>query len=253
MATTYTELFQLPKHAITDPFDITLINDSMDIIEKALGKRSRVFNLLDNSDFLPGCVVNQRGTASTKTDGAYIADRWIVNISNSAATVSIGSGGITLEPTNSNYVSIYQKLEHYAELSGKVCTLGVCINGVWEATTFTMANENGGKLLPCGLRVYSTGNTYQVMIRNLAGAAPVTIQRVVLYEGTYTAATLPDYQPKGYAVELMGCQRYYHLYATMDARPVHGMDCSPPMRINAPTQGAITIDGTVYYYNAADL
>lgn len=160
-------------------------------------------NLLVNSDFLD--PVNHRGTTSTKTNGDYIADRWIVNISNSAATVSIGSGGITLEPTSSNYVSIYQKLEHYAELSGKVCTMGVCVNGVWEATTFTMANESGGKLLPCGLRVYSTGNTYQVMIRNMTGNAPVTIQRVVLYEGSYTADTLPTYVVPDKQLEMIRC------------------------------------------------
>ena len=32
---------------------------------------------------------------------------------------------------------------------------------------------------------------------------------MALYEGSYDASTLPAYQPKGYAVELAECQRYY--------------------------------------------
>ena len=31
-----------------------------------------------------------------------------------------------------------------------------------------------------------------------------------LYEGSYTAETLPPYVPKGYAAELAECQRYYY-------------------------------------------
>ena len=31
-----------------------------------------------------------------------------------------------------------------------------------------------------------------------------------LYEGEYTADTLPVYLPKGYAAELLECQRYYY-------------------------------------------
>ena len=208
MATT---VLGLKTFAASDPVDYNEINDNYNKIDNgvktALQGRA-AYNLLDNSDFRN--PVNQRGITSTTTNGDYIADRWIVNISNNAATVSIGSGGITLKPTSSNYVGIYQKFEHYAEMSGKVYTLGVCINGMWESTTFTMANEGSGKPLPSGLRVYSTGNTYQVMIRNISGATPVTIQRVALYEGSYTADTLPAYQPKGYAAELAECQRYYY-------------------------------------------
>ena len=74
-----------------------------------------------------------------------------------------------------------------------------------------------------------------------------------LYEGTYTADTLPPYVPKGYAAEMMECQRYYHLYATSTARPSNGLDCCPPMRISGVTQGTTTVDGETRYYNSADL
>jgi hypothetical protein len=39
-----------------------------------------------------------------------------------------------------------------------------------------------------------------------------TIASVALYEGEYTAETLPEYQPKGYGVELAECQRYFREY-----------------------------------------
>jgi hypothetical protein len=35
---------------------------------------------------------------------------------------------------------------------------------------------------------------------------------VALYEGSYTAENLPPYVPKGYAAELLECQRYYYQY-----------------------------------------
>ena len=37
MATTYTKHLQLPKHDLTDPFDITLINEAFDKIDIAFG------------------------------------------------------------------------------------------------------------------------------------------------------------------------------------------------------------------------
>lgn len=34
-----------------------------------------------------------------------------------------------------------------------------------------------------------------------------------LYEGEYTAETLPEYQPKGYGAELAECKRYYQKFS----------------------------------------
>ena len=38
----------------------------------------------------------------------------------------------------------------------------------------------------------------------------INIYWAALYEGSYTADTIPAYQPKGYAAELSECQRYYY-------------------------------------------
>ena len=64
----------------------------------------------------------------------------------------------------------------------------------------------------------------------------ITIAWAALYEGAYTADTLPAYVPKGYSAELAECQRYYR-----EVYRVFGKDLgnvtreaiilNPPMRI----------------------
>ena len=49
------------------------------------------------------------------------------------------------------------------------------------------------------IRFISTGNNW------------IGVKWAALYEGTYTADTLPPYVPKGYAAELAECQRYFQL------------------------------------------
>ena len=55
-----------------------------------------------------------------------------------------------------------------------------------------------------------------------------------------------------YGEQLARCQRYYQLYSTAEQRPAKAVDCRPTMRVD-PSQGTITIDGTTYYYNTANL
>ena len=55
-----------------------------------------------------------------------------------------------------------------------------------------------------------------------------------------------------YGEQLARCQRYYQLYSAAEQRPAKAVDCRPTMRAD-PSQGTITIDGTTYYYNTANL
>lgn len=82
---------------------------------------------------------------------------------------------------------------------------------------------------------------------------------IALYEGSYTADTLPPYVPKGYASEFAECRRYYKRFtapyaAIMSAGFVTGstkyIHINPPdnypMRINKPScsfSGVITVRG----------
>ena len=59
--------------------------------------------------------------------------------------------------------------------------------------------SRGSTLLPC-VQICVTANT-----------VPVELAWVALYEGEYTAETLPPYVSKGYAAELAECQRYLYV------------------------------------------
>ncbi|MDO5544481.1 MAG: hypothetical protein Q4F81_01415 [Eubacteriales bacterium] len=131
-------------------------------------------NLLDNSDFTN--LVAQAGIGGDHGSVAYAADRWILT----SGTISYEAGvGLTLDGT------ITQKLERIPE----------------EATP----------------AVGMVSGTAEIRFSN--GAVEITssggvLKWAALYEGTYTAAAMPEYQPKGYGAELRECQRYFMKFAS---------------------------------------
>lgn len=181
------------------------------------GDRSVTFgnprNLLDNSDFRN--PVNQRGLQEYTSNG-YSIDRWIFEKSgnvNARLVVQRVEAGfpedrISLQ-VGSGFADFYQKLENYDKMAGKRYTIAVNINGVVYAQVFTMGNFAGGiSLGNDGAVFYSTPNQH-VLIR--ATTAPgFNMLWMALYEGEYTAETLPEYRCKGYGAELAECQRYYY-------------------------------------------
>ena len=128
-------------------------------------------NLLDNSDFTN--LVAQAGIGGNHGSIAYAADRWILT----SGTVSYTADtGLTLKGT------ITQKLENA------------------PATAYPYIGMASGTASIS----YASG---AVTITSSGGV----IKWAALYEGEYTAETLPEYQPKGYAAELLECQRYYQV------------------------------------------
>lgn len=126
-------------------------------------------NLLDNSDFTN--LVAQAGIGGNHGSQAYAADRWKLV----SGTVSYTAGtGLTLNGT------ISQTLERTPGTTSAFVgvTSGTATITISEATV--TIQSNGGVL-----------------------------KWAALYKGTYTVANLPEYQPKGYGVELAECQRYY--------------------------------------------
>lgn len=180
------------------------------------GDRSVTFgnprNLLDNSDFRN--PVNQRGLQEYTSNG-YSIDRWIFEKSgnvNARLVVQRVEAGfpedrISLQ-VGSGFADFYQKLENYDKMAGKRYTIAVNINGVVYAQVFTMGNFAGGiSLGNDGAVFYSTPNQH-VLIRAMT-APGFNMLWMALYEGEYTAETLPEYQPKVYGAELAECIRYY--------------------------------------------
>lgn len=134
-------------------------------------------NLLDNSNFRS--PVNQRGASSYTTTGAYGIDRWFQRTSSS---VTVNSGSITVTG------KMKQRLLSAAQDGTYTLAAGNADGSVTILTTHGWDNDAGCYYveLPAGEYVWAA-----------------------LYEGAYTADTLPPYIPKGYTVELMACLQYY--------------------------------------------
>lgn len=152
-------------------------------------------NLLDNSDFRN--PVNQRGQTDYTSNG-YTIDRWELY----SGAVGVSSLGYI---TTSG--QMYQKI---AVPTDKVYTFaiendagialitGIPANGIHSATL-------GNALI----KIATIGEYVEVVIEPSEGHNLAGVYWAALYEGSYTADTLPPYVPKGYAAELAECRRYF--------------------------------------------
>ena len=193
-------------------------------------------NLLDNSDFTN--PVNQRGQTSYSGIWVYSIDRWAAWLdASSPATVSVVSGGITPFPG-----MIIQRLESKYIDSNKTYTLAamtgdglLVLSGKITSTTQSSTNVNNG----IHFDFNEDSDTYQFTLSGTTSASKFVW--AALYEGSYTAETLPPYVPKGYAAELAECNRYFRLLkiggAVNESYIGYRMPLSPVMRTNPSTTG----------------
>lgn len=164
-------------------------------------------NLLDNSDFRN--PVNQRGKTNY-TGGGYTIDRWLLGVSSVVANVL--DDGIEITGGDSTYNAPYiQKVPE--NLTGKTVTLAVCdSDGVIETVTGTVQTDSACSTNTTygSITFYhaSSDGTLWAQINVKYGGSKI-FRWAALYEGNYTADTLPPYVPKGYASELAECQRYF--------------------------------------------
>lgn len=238
-----------------EPIDFNDWNDNFVKIDAAVGEAKRgkaAYSLLDNGWFV--APVNQR-VASTTTQWAYCLDRWIARIS--GMTLSATNDGLTITSSKSGNRFIYQKLAQGKALSGKTVTLAVCdsnnniavVSCVLPTTNATSwTNISGDKTAgDMFVNITDIGNgsdyPYIVSIGIYGSASSVTIRWAALYEGAYTADTLPDYVPRGYAAELAECQRYYKEIAVLAMFSKAGTNifaCSCPINMRiTPTMTPI--------------
>ena len=199
-------------------------------------------NLLDNSDFTN--PVNQRG--KTSYTGGYGIDRWKQWSNNH--TTNVSNGHITVNVIQ-QYIGVPINFDTvYTMAARKTDGTILCISGTFN-----------NKINKDGLRLdYDTnkdGSKKPYVCINTAG----DYLWAALYEGSYTADTLPPYVPKGYAAEFAECRRYYKRftspndsiicagYVTSSTKSIHinPMD-NYPMRIVKPScsfSGDITVRG----------
>lgn len=173
-------------------------------------------NLLDNSDFRN--PVNQRGqTSYTSAHGGYTIDRWIAN---ETLTLNVNTSSVTALSSGNAQNEFYQKIGNPDRLLGKAITFAIKTDIGTFVTNATIPSDFPENWATVGtavdtdfgnIRVQISDNSTHVILAVVAvkSGAGVTIHWAALYEGEYTAETLPEYQSKGYGAELAECQRYY--------------------------------------------
>lgn len=160
-------------------------------------------NLLDNSDFRN--PVMQAGFDELHGSERYVIDRWrrLYGI----GVVSEVSNGILISGADTECY-INQKID-ITNIVGKAVTMAVCTSEEGILCGSVVLQENTDMQVFAsknGLHLMTNGGGFTVRV--IAGYA-YTVEWIALYEGEYTADTLPEYQPKGYGAELLECQRYY--------------------------------------------
>ena len=180
-----------------------------------------VYNLLDNSDFVH--PVAQAGVNGAHGATGYAVDRWMRT---SGATVSQAADGLKIVSDKTNWTAgIQQRIEakRFADVMTfavrgvfpVACRLFVYIgSGTTNFGTAYFQGDAAERTLvlkltkPDGLTGDEVVNVYISPDTESTGTAAV-VRWAALYEGEYTAETLPPYVPKGYAAELAECLRYY--------------------------------------------
>ena len=191
-------------HNATPTVQLTQTNSSTNFAFTIPKYSTQPRNLLDNSDFTN--PVNQRGQVSyaAPSGAPDNIDRWYAN----RATVNVETGYITLlrnTTTSTSATYIGQKMTNIEHLTGKTLTLAFmtdiglfCGSFVFTDVNITILSQEGWTI------AYST--SAKSFVIQTSSKNSIKLYWAALYEGSYTAETLPPYVPKGYAAELLACQ-----------------------------------------------
>jgi hypothetical protein len=193
----------MASKGITELTNVASVKDTdLLVVETSEGTRSvsrsgllggamvHPYNLLDNSDFRN--PVNQRGETSYNADG-YTIDRWQI-------FVLSNTDGITSEVDFSN---------GYMYLGNKTYIQQRFKKGFLDSTKYyTVYIEYAdGEISVSEADLFFSNEKFDYI--NIHPYTLRNIKCVALYEGEYTADTVPTYIPKGYATEMAECLRYF--------------------------------------------
>lgn len=218
---------------------------------KPAGYYAQPYNLLDNSDFRN--PVNQRRETSYCFDSGYTIDRWKLHWSGAEGTITINNGYISLHRPVANNAYLFQNIPLELGLIGKTVTLAAKVRGngaigfcFGDGTTARLSvafNTDNWKVITFTTIVpsYSYESTILNGVELRCGyGSTADFEWVALYEGEYTPETLPPYRPKGYAVELAECKRYFQFVCLIAKKTTgslyaicynHGMRITPTCEI----------------------
>ena len=202
----------------------------------------------------PKRIVNQRGQANYAGKN-YGIDGWLGN--SDASSVEITEKGLLITGTymaqilEEEYTG--QKLticamDEDGEIAIATCTVPEATEYQWLCTS----SDDSSDKVWVGILQTDKG----VLRANVSGRHGRAVVWAALYVGEYTSETLPECQPKGYAAELLACQRYLQRFRTASERKNYCEDFRPAMRMT--TNGVVStfeseIDGVTYYFASAEL
>lgn len=180
----------------------TLDAANLEAMENGIIAGQGVKNLLINSNFKD--PINSSGKTSWSSSGITI-DKWRAD---SAATVNLTSSGMTIDAT-SVAGNFQQDIDN---LPNGTYTFAALVNNVIRTIAFTnnngtittVDNSNASFGGSGSINAGKGSSAYYVQINNAQGHTN-TIAWAALYEGNYTADTLPNYVPKDKHVEMLNC------------------------------------------------
>lgn len=207
---------------------------------KEEAKKAAPRNILDNSNFVN--PVNQRGQQSY-SGNVYGIDRW-KGVSGDP-TMTINQGSITFACSTNGGYRQYIAGNYF----GKSLTIACedAFGDIYCASSLipaeipaTDARYNKITIGSASVVVgYLKDGRWYIQI--ITDNTEVSLKWIALYEGEYSAETLPSYQPKGYYAELAECQRYY----IQDVYSAYGFCTSVKMYANAIIPGRMRIKPSV--------
>ena len=190
-----------------DPITPSMIDAASMEYAKKIGNPH---NLLDNSDFRN--PVNRKGQASYKGAG-YGIDEWECTSNNWMVSVEDGCIKVSDNPDSSSTSTsmLRQTLAVDASIRGKTVTLAAKLKGdgmvrlnINNTGVGAYAGSDDWYIKTVTGTIPSDADTFFVALQS-RNMETYYCEWVALYEGEYTAETLPEYQPKGYNVELLNC------------------------------------------------
>lgn len=164
-------------------------------------------NLLDNSDFRN--PVNSQGITSTEESGYHI-DRW--KKENASGKVTVGNGYLSMTGTGA-YWFLTQHIEPKKIKSGAVYTVALADTSGSVSVCSTVMSTDMAKFTARHTftsravvitNIEYTSDKYSVYFTSNSSAETRFVW-AALYEGFYTADTLPPYVQKGKHVEMLNC------------------------------------------------
>lgn len=199
-----TSVLGLKTFAASDPVDYNEVNDNYNKIDngvKTAMQGRAAHNWLDNSDF---CIA-QAGYGSMHGTQKYACDRWYDTYGYGSFSFD-ESQGLTIA-YGTNHAYLVQKIDGASLLHGKSVTLACQLSDGTVYVNSGVFNSSGASF-QIAVDSGKTFTLYYDRAEFVVTSGSLTVKWAALYEGSYTANTLPAYQHKGYAAELAECMRY---------------------------------------------